>query len=64
MVHIYSGILVGHKKEWNNAICNNMEGSKDCIQSEVSQTITNILFYSLYVESLKMVQMNLFTNQK
>ena len=32
--------------------------------SEVSQTKTNILWYHLYVESKKMIQMNLFTKQK
>ena len=25
MVHIHNGILLGHKKEWNFAICNNMD---------------------------------------
>ena len=34
------------------------------ILSEVSQTKTNITWYRLYVESKKMVQMNLFTKQK
>ena len=33
------------------------------ILSEVNQTMTNII-YHLYVESKKMVQMNLFTKQK
>ena len=28
-VHIYSGILLSHKKEQNNAICSNMDASKD-----------------------------------
>ena len=27
MVYIYNGI--SHKKEWNNAICNNMDGLRD-----------------------------------
>ena len=26
MVHIYNGILLRHKKEWNNAICSNTDG--------------------------------------
>ena len=30
VVHIYNGILIGHKKEWNNAICSNMDGPRDC----------------------------------
>ena len=25
VVHIYNGILVSHKKEWNHAICSNMD---------------------------------------
>ena len=29
MVHIYNGILLIHKKEWNNAICSNMDGPRD-----------------------------------
>ena len=29
MVHIYNGILLNHQKEWNNAICSNMDGSRD-----------------------------------
>ena len=29
MVHIYNGILLGHKKEWSNAICRNMDQPKD-----------------------------------
>ena len=34
------------------------------ILSEVSQTKTNIMWYHLFVESWKMIQMNLFTKQK
>ena len=30
MVHRYNGILLSDKKEWNNAICSNMDGSRDC----------------------------------
>ena len=25
MLHIYHGIFLSHKKEWNDAICNNMQ---------------------------------------
>ena len=28
MAHIYNGILLGHKKEWNNVICSNMDGPR------------------------------------
>ena len=29
MVHMYKGILLSRKKEWNNAICSNMDGPRD-----------------------------------
>ena len=29
MVYLYNGLLLSHKKEWNNAICNNMDGPRD-----------------------------------
>ena len=29
IVPIYNGILLNHKKEWNNAICSNMDRPKD-----------------------------------
>ena len=29
VVHIYGGILLSHKKEWNTAICGNMDGPID-----------------------------------
>ena len=29
VVHKHSGILLSHNKEWNNAICSDMDGPKD-----------------------------------
>ena len=29
VVHIYNRISLSHKKEWNNAICSNMDGPRD-----------------------------------
>ena len=29
-IYIYNGILLSLKKEWNNAICSNMDGPRDC----------------------------------
>ena len=29
VVYLYNGILLTHKKEWNNAICSNMDGPRD-----------------------------------
>ena len=37
-VHTYSETLLSHKKEWNFAICNNLDGLEDIVPSEVSQT--------------------------
>ena len=65
VVCIYSGILLGHKKEWDTAICSNVDGPRDYhTVSELRQT--NVLWYHLYVESKKKetIQMSLFTNQK
>ena len=65
MVHIYNGILLSHKKEWNNAICNDMDGPRDCHSDwNKSDTKTNIIWYHLYVQSKKIIQINLFTKEK
>ena len=56
-------ILLRHKKEWNNAICSNMDGPRDD-HAEVSQRKTNIIWYHLFMESKKIVQTNLHTKQK
>ena len=29
VIYIYKGILLSHKKEWNNAIYSNMDGPRD-----------------------------------
>ena len=58
IMEYYSAI----KKEWNNAICHNMDGPRD-YHTKWSRTKTNI-WYHLYVESKKMMQMNLLTKQK
>ena len=30
VAHIYNGILLSHKKEWNSAIFRDMDGPRDC----------------------------------
>ena len=30
VVPVYNGILLSHKKEWNNTICSDMDGPRDC----------------------------------
>ena len=37
MVHTYNRILLSHKKEQNNAICSNMDGTRD-YHTKSSQT--------------------------
>ena len=37
VVYMHNGILFSHKREWNNAICSNMNGCRDYHISEVSQ---------------------------
>ena len=32
IVHKYNGVLPSHYKEWNNAICSNMDGARNCHQ--------------------------------
>ena len=51
---------LGIKKEWNNAICSDMDGCRDGHMSEVRQRKWNIVWYHLFVESKEMIQMNLF----
>ena len=66
VVHIYNGILLGHKKEQNNAICSNMDGPRDChTKWSKSDTERRISYDIAYMWNLKKwVQMNLFTKQK
>ena len=48
-MHIYNGMLLSHRKEWNNAICNNMDGPRD-YHIKWSKRKKNIMWYHLYVE--------------
>ena len=59
---IINGILLSHEKEWNNGICSNMEATRD-YHTKWRESKTNITWYHLYVESNKILQMNLFTNR-
>ena len=63
MVYIYNGNYSAIKKQWNNAICSNIDGPRD-YHAKWTQTKTNIIWYQLNVKSLKMIQMNLFTKNK
>ena len=56
MVHIYNGILLIYKKEWNCAICRDVDGPRDC-QSKVSQKEKNKYCISS-VQSLSCIQLS------
>ena len=55
VVKIDNGILLIHKKEWNNVIWSNMMDLENIMISEISQTekYTNTIWYYLDVESKK-----------
>ena len=54
VVHIYHGILLSHKKEWNNAICCNIDGHREChTEWSKSDREGEISWYPLYMESKK-----------
>ena len=51
VIHIFRrcGILLSHKKEWNNAICSNMDGPRDYhTKWNKSERKTNIIQYYLW----------------
>ena len=52
--YIYNGILLNHKEEWNNAICSNMDGTKDyhskCSKSDREKQISYDITYMWYLK--------------
>ena len=58
MVYLYNGILLSHKKEWNFAICSNMDGPRD-YHTKWSQTEKD----KYYMISLMCVILKNDTNQ-
>ena len=65
---IYNGILLSHDKKWDRDISIDMHRlmrRETAVQSEVSQKEKKKkVKYLLYVESRKMVQMNVFEKRK
>ena len=53
-----------HKKEWNNAICSNMNGPIDNWSYEVKKEKDRYHMVSLICRIQHMIQVNLFTKQK
>ena len=65
VVQIYSGLLLSHKKEWNNAICSNTDGlgGHDAKWNK-SKRKTNTVWSHLYVESKKHNKLVTVTKEK
>ena len=54
MVHIYNGILLSHKIEWNNAIFSNMDGLRDYhTKCNMSEREKQILYDITHMWNLK-----------
>ena len=54
VVDIYSGILLSHKKEQNNAICSNMGEPRDChTEGSKSDRERQISYDTTYIWNLK-----------
>ena len=65
MVYIHNGILLSHKKNEIMPFAETWMNLEIIMISEISQTEKDKYYMiSLYVESNKMKQMNLFTKQK
>ena len=58
------GILLSHEKGWNDAICSNMMDLEIIILIEVRQTVKNIIWYHLHVQSKKKSDRNELTKRK
>ena len=50
IVRIYNGILLCHKKEQNNAICSNMDATRE-YHTKLGKRKTNTIWCHLHVES-------------
>ena len=66
MVHIYNGILLSHKIQWNNAICSHMDEPRDYRTKWSKPDRERQISYDMtYMWNLKKkIQMILFTEQK
>ena len=54
MVHTENGILLSQEKEWNNAICNNMDGPRDYhTKWSKSEKERQIVYDIIYMWNLK-----------
>ena len=52
--HTHAGILLSHKKEWNHAICSNMDGPRDYHTKQSKwERERQILYDIIYMWNLK-----------
>ena len=59
---VYSGVLLTHKKEWNNATCSDIDGPWDY---HIKWSKLEKDYGMTYMWNIKKkLQMNLLTNQK
>ena len=64
VVYLYNKILA-IKKEWNKAICSNMDGPRDYHTKWCKPVRERQMSYAItYMWNLKKIQMNLYTKQK
>ena len=54
VVHIYNGILLSHKKEWNCAVFRDMDGPRGChTEWSKSEREKQILYINIYIWNLE-----------
>ena len=63
IVHIYSGILFSCQKNEILPFTATRMDLEIIILTKVRHTETNVIYYHLYVESKKVIQINFFTKQ-
>ena len=65
VVHVYNEILLSHETEQACAIWRDVDGPRDCHESEISQKEKNRYRIFIYIWNLeKMVQGDLFAKQE
>ena len=66
VVLIYNEILLNHEREQNYAICRDTDGNRDfpTEQSKPETGTKHHIMLLIYVESRKMIQMNLLTSNE
>ena len=61
---MHNGILLSHKREWNNAICSNMNGLRDYFIELSQREKERYLWYHLDMKSKKYYKQTYLPNRK